>query len=73
VSVQWWMGYATGAASAVCTSLFVVAGVAGLIKWRPPAESARPPAEPGPCGEIGHPDAAHFCRYPDGTPAPPRR
>lgn len=36
MSAQWWLGYATGVGSAVCSSLLVVAGLATLIKWRPP-------------------------------------
>ena len=33
---QFWIGYASGAASAVCTSFVVTLGLVLVWKWRPP-------------------------------------
>jgi len=51
----------------------VVGGLAahGLVDFLRILRSAWKRPDIGPCGEIGHPDSAHFCRYPDGTPAAP--
>lgn len=48
----------------VISGLFAV-GIGKFIR-RAGEIAGDPPV--GPCGEVGHPDAAHYCRYPDGTP-----